>query len=43
MLSRGSNADRVASSFQGYEQQVLVFNGSIPGPTISADWGDDGK
>ncbi|KAL6252459.1 hypothetical protein RBB50_000178 [Rhinocladiella similis] len=41
MLSRGSNADRVASSFQGYEQQVLVFNGSIPGPTISADWGDD--
>jgi hypothetical protein len=28
---------------QGYEQSVLVFNGSIPGPTIFADWGDDGK
>ena len=22
---------------------MLVFNGSIPGPTIFADWGDDGK
>ncbi|KAJ5818171.1 multicopper oxidase-domain-containing protein [Penicillium riverlandense] len=24
----------------GYERQVLVFNGSYPGPTIEADWGD---
>ncbi|PLB34160.1 multicopper oxidase-domain-containing protein [Aspergillus candidus] len=24
----------------GYERQVLVFNGSLPGPTIEADWGD---
>jgi FtsP/CotA-like multicopper oxidase with cupredoxin domain len=24
----------------GYKRQVLCFNGSIPGPTIEADWGD---
>ncbi|KAF9893207.1 laccase, multicopper oxidase, benzenediol:oxygen oxidorectuctase [Aspergillus nanangensis] len=24
----------------GYERQVLVFNGSYPGPLIEADWGD---
>ncbi|KAH6654743.1 Cupredoxin [Truncatella angustata] len=25
----------------GYEREVLVFNGSLPGPTIEADWGDE--
>ncbi|KAH6653398.1 Cupredoxin [Truncatella angustata] len=25
----------------GYEREVLVFNGSMPGPTIEADWGDE--
>ncbi|KAL4895180.1 multicopper oxidase-domain-containing protein [Aspergillus ambiguus] len=24
----------------GYERQVLVFNGTYPGPLIEADWGD---
>ncbi|KAI1334356.1 Cupredoxin [Xylariaceae sp. FL0016] len=24
----------------GYQRQVLVMNGSLPGPTIEADWGD---
>ncbi|TVY18823.1 Laccase-2 [Lachnellula arida] len=25
----------------GYERYTMNFNGSIPGPTISADWGDN--
>ncbi|KAJ5679257.1 hypothetical protein N7462_007501 [Penicillium macrosclerotiorum] len=25
----------------GYERQVLVFNGTYPGPVIEADWGDN--
>lgn len=25
----------------GYQRPVMVFNGSIPGPTIEADWGDN--
>lgn len=25
----------------GYQRESLVFNGSVPGPTIEADWGDD--
>jgi FtsP/CotA-like multicopper oxidase with cupredoxin domain len=25
----------------GYERSTLSFNGTIPGPTIIADWGDD--
>ncbi|KAL3440209.1 Cupredoxin [Aspergillus insuetus] len=25
----------------GYERQVLVFNGTLPGPLIEADWGDE--
>lgn len=25
----------------GYEREVMVFNGSLPGPTIEADWGDE--
>ena len=24
----------------GFERFVLTFNGTIPGPTLSADWGD---
>lgn len=25
----------------GYERQVLSFNGSVPGPAIIANWGDE--
>lgn len=25
----------------GYEREVQVFNGSLPGPLIEADWGDE--
>lgn len=25
----------------GYQRESLVFNGSVPGPTIEADWGDE--
>lgn len=25
----------------GYERQVLVFNNTLPGPEITADWGDE--
>lgn len=25
----------------GYEQTVLTANGTLPGPLIEADWGDD--
>ena len=25
----------------GWERQVLAFNGQIPGPTIEANWGDE--
>ncbi|KAI1844502.1 hypothetical protein JX266_009389 [Neoarthrinium moseri] len=25
----------------GYEREVMVFNGTLPGPTIEADWGDE--
>ncbi|KAL4771053.1 Cupredoxin [Aspergillus nidulans var. acristatus] len=25
----------------GYERQVLVFNGTLPGPLIEANWGDE--
>lgn len=25
----------------GYERQVLAFNGTVPGPPITADWGDE--
>ena len=28
---------------QGVERLTINFNGSIPGPPITADWGDDGK
>lgn len=24
----------------GYERQMLVFNGSYPGPRLEANWGD---
>ena len=25
----------------GYERSVLSFNGTVPGPAIVADWGDE--
>lgn len=30
----------VTVSPDGYERNALVVNGSIPGPTLEADWGD---
>lgn len=35
------NAEQITLSPDGYETTVQVFNGSLPGPTIEADWGDD--
>ncbi|KUJ11561.1 laccase 2 [Mollisia scopiformis] len=34
-------AVNITASPDGFEQYVLAFNGTIPGPTIFADWGDD--
>lgn len=33
--------DNVTVSPDGYERQALTVNGSVPGPTIIADWGDN--
>ncbi|KAF4632898.1 hypothetical protein G7Y89_g5235 [Cudoniella acicularis] len=33
--------DNVTLSPDGYSRQVLAFNGTIPGPLITADWGDN--
>ncbi|CAG8234751.1 unnamed protein product [Penicillium nalgiovense] len=30
----------VCTCFYGYERQMLVFNGSYPGPRLEANWGD---
>ena len=35
------NAEQITLSPDGYETTVQVFNGSLPGPTIEADWGDE--
>ena len=34
-------AENITLAPDGYERQVLAFNGTIPGPAIIADWGDD--
>lgn len=34
-------AERMVMAPDGYQRESLVFNGSVPGPTIEADWGDD--
>jgi FtsP/CotA-like multicopper oxidase with cupredoxin domain len=33
-------AQNVTLAPDGYERPMLVFNGTFPGPTIEADWGD---
>ncbi|KAF1813390.1 hypothetical protein P152DRAFT_395179 [Eremomyces bilateralis CBS 781.70] len=33
-------AQNVTISPDGYERKALVINGTMPGPTIEADWGD---
>ncbi|CAG9986617.1 unnamed protein product [Clonostachys byssicola] len=33
-------AQNVTLAPNGYERPMLVFNGTFPGPTIEADWGD---
>lgn len=35
------NAEQITLNPDGYETTVQVFNGSLPGPTIEADWGDE--
>jgi hypothetical protein len=32
-------AENITLSLDGYQRQVLAYNGSIPGPTLFADWG----
>ncbi|KAK8102589.1 hypothetical protein PG984_015735 [Apiospora sp. TS-2023a] len=34
-------AEETVMAPDGYQRPVMVFNGSIPGPTIEADWGDN--
>ncbi|KAK6839874.1 hypothetical protein PG987_005740 [Apiospora arundinis] len=34
-------AEETIMAPDGFQRPVMVFNGSIPGPTIEADWGDD--
>jgi len=34
-------AENITLAPDGYERQVLAFNGTIPGPAIIADWGDN--
>ncbi|KAH8599232.1 multicopper oxidase-domain-containing protein [Bisporella sp. PMI_857] len=34
-------AQNITLAPDGYERQVLVFNGTYPGPTIEANWGDN--
>ncbi|KAH8674148.1 laccase 2 [Xylariales sp. PMI_506] len=35
------NAEEITLAPDGYERQVQVFNGTIPGPTIEVNWGDE--
>ncbi|KAI0470081.1 Cupredoxin [Xylariaceae sp. FL0804] len=35
------SAESTTLAPDGYERTVLVMNGSLPGPTIEADWGDE--
>ncbi|KAI4600027.1 laccase, multicopper oxidase, benzenediol:oxygen oxidorectuctase [Pestalotiopsis sp. 9143b] len=34
-------AEKMMLAPDGYEREVQVFNGSLPGPLIEADWGDE--
>ncbi|CAG8949270.1 hypothetical protein HYFRA_00004895 [Hymenoscyphus fraxineus] len=34
-------AENITLSADGYTRQVLAFNGTIPGPAIVGDWGDN--
>lgn len=34
-------AEKAFVAPDGYEVERLVFNGTVPGPTIEADWGDE--
>lgn len=35
------NVENITASPDGRERVVLAVNGSVPGPTIIADWGDE--
>jgi hypothetical protein len=34
-------AQNITAAPDGYQRQILAFNGTVPGPTIWADWGDE--
>lgn len=34
-------AQNITAAPDGYERQVLAFNGTVPGPMLEFDWGDD--
>jgi FtsP/CotA-like multicopper oxidase with cupredoxin domain len=33
-------AQNITAAPDGYQRQIMAFNGTVPGPTIEADWGD---
>ncbi|KAI0834353.1 multicopper oxidase [Hypoxylon sp. FL0890] len=35
------SAEETTCSPDGYERPCMTFNGTVPGPLITADWGDD--
>lgn len=35
------SAEHSICNQDGYERPCMTFNGTLPGPTIAADWGDD--
>ncbi|KUJ18329.1 laccase from botrytis Aclada At 1.67 A resolution [Mollisia scopiformis] len=35
------SAENVTAAPDGYQRYVLTFNGTVPGPAIIADWGDN--
>jgi FtsP/CotA-like multicopper oxidase with cupredoxin domain len=41
MIEYWLSVDSIILAPDGVERQVLAFNGTVPGPTIIADWGDD--
>jgi FtsP/CotA-like multicopper oxidase with cupredoxin domain len=34
-------AQNITAAPDGYQRQILAFNGTVPGPTIEANWGDN--
>lgn len=34
-------AQNIMAALDGYQRQVLAFNGTVPGPALEFDWGDN--